>query len=58
MNIFKRAVEWKVLNENPLDGIQRPQISKEDKKARKDRKNFFEEEAKEVIDTLIKSDTH
>ncbi|WJH28417.1 site-specific integrase [Paenibacillus sp. CC-CFT742] len=59
MSIFKRAVEWKVLNENPLDGIQRPQISKEDKKARKDRKNFFEEEeATEVIDTLIKSDTH
>lgn len=58
-SIFKRAVEWKVLGENPLVGIQRPQISKEDKKARKDRMNFFEEtEAVEVIDTLIESDTH
>lgn len=44
---------------NPLEGIRRPQISKEDKKARKDRKNFFEEdEATEVIETLVKSDTH
>lgn len=59
MSIFKRAVEWGVLSKNPLLGIQRPQISKEDKKARKDRKNFFEEdEATEVIEVLLESDTH
>lgn len=43
MSIFKRAVEWGVLSKNLLEVIQRPQISKEDKKARKDRKNYFEE---------------
>lgn len=58
MSIFKRVVEWGILSKNPLEGIQRPQISKEDNKARKDRKNFFEEEeATKVIDTLIKSDS-
>ncbi|WP_084011668.1 site-specific integrase [Paenibacillus kribbensis] len=41
-----------------MEGIQRPQISKEDKKTRKDRKNYFEEEeATEVIDTLIQSNS-
>jgi integrase len=41
---------------NPLDGVKRPQISKEDKKARKDRKNYFEEdEAAQVIETLLKT---
>ncbi|MDF2683976.1 MAG: hypothetical protein K0R47_5166 [Brevibacillus sp.] len=56
MNIFKRAVEWNVLKNNPLDGVKRPQISKEDKKARKDRKNYFDEdEAAQVIEALLKT---
>lgn len=54
MSIFKRAVEWNTLKNNPLDGVKRPQISKEDKKARKDRRNYFdEEEATEVIEALL-----
>ncbi|MGG3282767.1 tyrosine-type recombinase/integrase [Paenibacillus solani] len=57
-SIFKRAVEWRVISRNPLEGIKRPQVSKEDKKAWKDRKNFFEdEEAEHVIGALLKSDT-
>ncbi len=58
MNIFKRAVEWKVITINPLEGVKRPQISKEDKKARKDRKNYFEEEeATAVIDKLLETES-
>lgn len=57
-SIFQRATEWRVLAKNPLEGVKRPQISKEDKKARKDRKNYFEEdEAVEVIDKLLYSDS-
>lgn len=59
MSIFKRAVEWGAISKNPMEGIKRPQLSKEDKKARKDRKNFFEEdEATEVINALINSDSN
>lgn len=58
MSVFKRAVEWNVLKKNPLDGVKRPQVSKEDKKARKDRKNYFEEdEATDVIDALIETNS-
>lgn len=54
MSVFKRAVEWRVLAKNPLEGVKRPQISKEDKKAWKDRKNYFEEdEATAVIESLL-----
>jgi integrase len=56
MSVFKRAVEWNVLKTNPLEGVKRPQISKEDKKARKDRKNYFDEdEATAVIEALLTS---
>ncbi|WP_138751885.1 tyrosine-type recombinase/integrase [Paenibacillus sinopodophylli] len=58
MSIFKRAAEWNVLKINPLDGVKRPQISKEDKKARKDRKNYYEEdEATAVINALLETDS-
>ncbi|AUJ88372.1 hypothetical protein PPYC1_24630 [Paenibacillus polymyxa] len=56
MNIFKRSVEWTVIKTNPLDGVKRPQISKENKKVRKDRKNYYEEdEATAVIDALLET---
>lgn len=55
-SIFKRAVEWRVIARNPFEGVKRPQISKADLKARKDRHNFFEEdEAEQVIDKLLSS---
>lgn len=55
-SIFMRAVEWNAIKKNPMVGIKRPKISKEDKKVRKDRKNYFEEdEAIQVIDTLLSS---
>ncbi|SFE10827.1 Site-specific recombinase XerC [Paenibacillus algorifonticola] len=55
-SVFARAVEWNVLKVNPLDGVKRPQISKEDKKARKDRKNYYEDdEATAVIDALLET---
>ncbi|MNC02418.1 putative prophage phiRv2 integrase [compost metagenome] len=54
MSVFKRAVEWRVIEKNPLDGLKRPQISKADLKARRDRQNYFEEdEAEQVIHTLL-----
>jgi integrase len=57
-NIFKCAVDWHVIQKNPLEGVKRPQISPEDKKAWRDRKNYFEEdEAARVIQALIVSDT-
>ena len=57
-SIFKCAVEWRVIPKNPLEGVKRPQISAEDKKAWRDRKNYFEEdEAAQVIEALITDDT-
>jgi Site-specific recombinase XerD len=54
MSVFRRAVEWGLLTDNPLEGLKRPQISKEDKKARKDRMNYYEEdEATEIINALL-----
>ncbi|QYK63075.1 hypothetical protein KAI37_03406 [Paenibacillus sp. S25] len=32
MNIFKRSVEGTVIKTNPMDGVKRPQISKENKR--------------------------
>jgi integrase len=56
-SIFKCAVSWRVIQKNPLEGVKRPQITAEDKKAWRDRKNFYEEdEAVEVIAALIQSD--
>jgi len=56
-NIFTRAVEWKVIIENPMDGIKKPGEKDAKKKLLEQRKNpqfYDEDEAQQVVDALYK----
>ncbi|MDR0269589.1 tyrosine-type recombinase/integrase [Paenibacillus sp.] len=56
-NIFSRAVEWKVIKENPMDGVKKPSDKNAKAKIMEQRKNpqyYDEEEAQQVVDALYK----
>ncbi len=41
LQLFDAAADWKVIKENPMDGVQRPTIGKKEKKAMKTiKKNY------------------
>lgn len=59
-NIFTRAVEWKVIAENPMEGIKRPAAKNAREKmiAQKNNPQYYsEEEAQIVVDALYKEST-
>lgn len=45
-SIFKKAVEWRLIKENPMDGVERPKMDRWKKQY------YNEEEAREVIAAL------
>jgi len=47
-NIFQRSVDWKIIPESPLSGIERPRVEK------KEPQYYDEEEARQVIAALSK----
>jgi integrase len=56
-NIFSRAVEWKIIKENPMDGVKKPtsKNAKEKLIEQRDNPQYFDEmEAQEVVDALYK----
>lgn len=56
-NIFSRAVDWKVIPLNPMDGIKKPAPKDAKKKLLEQRANpqyFEEKEAQGVVDALYK----
>jgi len=56
-NIFTRAVDWKLIPENPMDGIAKPKPKNSKEKLLKQRSNpqFYDsEEAQLVVDALYK----
>lgn len=56
-NIFTRAVDWKVLKENPMDGVKKPSDKNPREKVIAQRRNpqyYDEEEAQQVVDALYK----
>ncbi|WP_315793235.1 site-specific integrase [Paenibacillus sp. BIC5C1] len=56
-NIFSRAVEWKIIKENPMDGVKKPTAKNAKEKLIEQRENpqyFDEMEAQEVVDALYK----
>ncbi|MDT0123929.1 site-specific integrase [Paenibacillus sp. RRE4] len=56
-NIFSRAVEWKMIKENPMEGVKKPVAKNTKEKLIKQRDNpqyYDEVEAQEVVDALYK----
>lgn len=58
-NVFKRAKKWKAITHNPMDGVSKPQASKQAKaeKAKKNRESkhyYDEQEAQAVVDALYR----
>lgn len=54
-NIFTRAVEWKLIKDNPMEDIKKPSDnnSKEKKLKKKDNPQYYDEaEAQKVVDAL------
>jgi integrase len=57
-SVFSCATEWNLIKANPLSGVKRPTISKEDKKAKKAKKNYYEEdETRQIIAALYTEPT-
>ncbi|WP_339194695.1 tyrosine-type recombinase/integrase [Paenibacillus sp. FSL P4-0176] len=56
-NIFSRAVEWKMIKENPVEAVKKPVSKNSKEKLIKQRDNpqyYDETEAQEVVDALYK----
>ncbi|MEJ9220693.1 site-specific integrase [Paenibacillus glucanolyticus] len=52
-SIFDAATEWKVIKENPMDGVQRPSQSKKEKKVIRSRKKAYTRQEVEKLLTAL-----
>jgi integrase len=51
--VFTQAVEWKLLRQNPLDGVKRPSPDKRERDEKKKKKNYYEADETIAIITAL-----